>query len=144
MHLLTASSISRMLIFFSARALRTTTGLLRTNGGKSHSWVTPISCFSKPMAQTISVAEGRKETRRKSFMPSIPEGKSSPTQVGYHAVTRSQNQNPSVRRVEGDRHKVDDAGGCVSSRGAINFSRTSNQSSASFFPRGDLLVNSCG
>lgn len=38
-------------------------------------------------------------------------------QVGYHASSRSQNQNPLVRRAAGDGHKVDDAPGYVSSRG---------------------------
>ena len=41
-----------------------TTGLPTTDGGQSHSWVTPTSSSSSPMAQTISVAEGRSETMR--------------------------------------------------------------------------------
>jgi hypothetical protein len=42
--------------------VRVTLGSLRTEGGKSHSWVTPTSSFSSPRAQTISVALGRSET----------------------------------------------------------------------------------
>ena len=44
--------------------LRVMTGLPMTSGGQSHSWVTPTSSSPSPMAQTISVADGRSETMR--------------------------------------------------------------------------------
>ena len=44
--------------------LRVTTGLPTTSMGQSHSWVTPTSSSPRPMAQTISVADGRSETMR--------------------------------------------------------------------------------
>ena len=44
--------------------LRVMTGMPSTSGGKSHSWVTPTSSSRRPMAHTISVAEGRSETMR--------------------------------------------------------------------------------
>src|SRR5207342_2265272 len=40
------------------------TGLPMTSSGKSHSWVTPTSSSPRPIAQTISVADGRRETMR--------------------------------------------------------------------------------
>src|SRR6476469_7280462 len=40
------------------------TGLPMTSGGKSHSWVTPTSSSPRPIAHTISVADGRRETMR--------------------------------------------------------------------------------
>jgi hypothetical protein len=44
--------------------LRVTTGLPMTAGGQSHSWVTATSSSWRPMAQTISVAEGRRDAIR--------------------------------------------------------------------------------
>src|ERR1700693_4911966 len=43
---------------------RMTTRLVRAAGGKSHSWLTPTTSRSKPRANRISVAEGRRETMR--------------------------------------------------------------------------------
>src|SRR2546423_9771779 len=40
------------------------TGLPRTSGGQSHSCVTPTSSSARPMAQTISVADGSRDTIR--------------------------------------------------------------------------------
>src|SRR5438552_1109993 len=42
--------------------LAVSTGLPRTSGGWSHSWVTPTSASARPKAQTISVALGKSET----------------------------------------------------------------------------------
>ena len=44
--------------------LRVSTGFERTDGGKSHSWDTPTSARSKPRAQTISVAAGKRLATR--------------------------------------------------------------------------------
>src|SRR4051812_13129459 len=40
------------------------TGLPTTSAGQSHSWVTPTSSSPRPSAQTISVADGSRETIR--------------------------------------------------------------------------------
>ncbi len=61
----------------SARSwtLRVMTGLPMTSGGQSHSWVTPTSSSPRPMAQTISVADGRSETMRiRSVVPAPSAG----------------------------------------------------------------------
>src|SRR5208283_510684 len=71
MHSLTAASISRAVIPSRGRAPRTTTGLLRAGAGKSHSWETPANWSARPRAQAISVAAGRKETMRRSFIQAI-------------------------------------------------------------------------
>src|SRR3954451_7509793 len=39
-------------------------GLSATSGGQSHSWVTPTSSSPSPSAQTISVADGRRDAIR--------------------------------------------------------------------------------
>src|SRR5277367_5182554 len=41
-----------------------TTRLERAAAGKSHSWLTPTTSRSKPMAKSISVAEGNRDTIR--------------------------------------------------------------------------------
>src|ERR1700722_19517435 len=41
-----------------------TTVLERAAGGKSHSWLTPTTCWSRPRAKRISVADGSSETIR--------------------------------------------------------------------------------
>src|ERR1041384_3156963 len=58
----TARSISPWLIVSIGSTLRTTTGFDLIDSGESHSCVMPTSESLSPRAQTISVAEGRKET----------------------------------------------------------------------------------
>src|SRR5438309_10775447 len=62
----TASPIRRWISRLEAppswRAFRVMTGIPATSGGQSHSWVIPTSSSRSPRAQTISVADGRRET----------------------------------------------------------------------------------
>jgi hypothetical protein len=60
----TAWSISALDISACEMRLEVSTGLPTTEGGKSHSCVTPTRLSSSPSAQTISVADGRSETMR--------------------------------------------------------------------------------
>src|ERR1044072_6255498 len=60
----TAWSISALDIVSCEMRLEVYRGLPTTDGGKSHSCVTPTRLSSSPSAQTISVADGRSETMR--------------------------------------------------------------------------------
>src|SRR5215472_8604262 len=92
--------MSDWLIVSIASAERTTTGLPRTTGGKSHSWVTPASRSANPSAQIISVAEGRNDTIRSAASISIT--------LASVAPARPRDPLGSTRRAFGsvDRHQV--------------------------------------
>src|SRR3954471_10639743 len=62
--------------------LQVSTGFPTTDGGKSHSCVTPTRFSSSPSAQTISVADGRSETMRGR----VPIPHPSPCVVGLTAA----------------------------------------------------------
>ena len=91
MDAVTRSWMSRDATLPRSLTLRVTTGLPMTAGGQSHSWVTATSSSWSPMAQTISVADGRRDAIRIVIAgdagPTQPGGFSSSTDVRAAALS---------------------------------------------------------
>src|SRR6185503_21250984 len=87
----TRAWISRELTSVRSWTLRVTTGLPTTAGGQSHSWVTATNSSCRPMAQTISVADGSRDAIRmrecRRAGPGQPGGLSSSTDVRAPALS---------------------------------------------------------